>query len=466
MFLKIIHKIWHKLAFKLTLWYAVVFTISLIGALCVLYVMVTNSIQRSIDESLLEDLDEVSATLALAGDEHTLTAMNIEAQSEGIDKMYLRLMDQTGHVIATSDMKYWSAAGINKHVVMRVNMGKSPIFETQTVPGRFHKIRVVYGMVGTGKILQIGVSLKEKERFFSTIYATVVPIMICFVLFSAVIGWFMVNRALSGVEEVTSTASDISKGLFDKRVNIKSNSYEVDLLSDTFNRMLDHIQILMKGMSEVTDNMAHDLKTPITRMRMAAEMELDNPNCGEEGQKLAANMIEECDNLLQMINTMLMISKEESGISEREKKPVDLSCIVKDAFELFSPIAKEKRVQCLNKVSDNVKIVGDVHSLERMVINLLENAIKYTPAGGRVTVLSLIENGIVKIIFNDTGIGISEEDISHIFKRLYRCDRSRSQQGFGLGLSLALAVAHAHHGDITVFSKPGEGSTFSVILPQ
>jgi len=237
-------------------------------------------------------------------------------------------------------------------------------------------------------------------------------------------------------------------------------------LSQTFNRMLDHIQTLMKGMGEVTDNMAHDLKTPITRMRMAAEMELDNPTCGEEGQKLAANMIEECDNLLQMINTMLMISKEESGISGREKEPVDLSRIVKDAFELFSPIAKEKGVQCLNQVSDNMVVMGDLHGLERMVINLLENAIKYTAAGGRVTVLSHSENGVVKIIFNDTGIGISEEDIAHIFKRLYRCDRSRSQQGFGLGLSLALAVAHAHHGDITVSSKAGEGSTFTVILPR
>ena len=211
MFLKIIHRIWHKLAFKLTIWYAAIFTISLIGALCVLYVMVTNSIQRSIDEGLLEDLDEVSATLALAGVEHTLTVMNIEAQSEGIDKMYLRLMDQTGHVIATSDMKYWNTAEINKNAVLQVSKEKSPIFEMQKVPGRPHKIRVVYGMVDTDKILQIGVSLKEKEHFFNTIYATIVPIMICFVLFSAVIGWFMVNRALSGGEKVTSTASDISK---------------------------------------------------------------------------------------------------------------------------------------------------------------------------------------------------------------------------------------------------------------
>jgi signal transduction histidine kinase len=110
--------------------------------------------------------------------------------------------------------------------------------------------------------------------------------------------------------------------------------------------------------------------------------------------------------------------------------------------------------------------MGDAAGLQRMIINLLENAIKYTPAGGMVTVSSFVENGRIKIAFSDTGIGIAEEDIPHIFKRLYRCDRSRSQQGFGLGLSLALAVAHAHGGDITVVSRPGKGSTFTVILSR
>jgi signal transduction histidine kinase len=195
-------------------------------------------------------------------------------------------------------------------------------------------------------------------------------------------------------------------------------------------------------------------------------MELIKAECGEDSQKLAASNIEECDNLLQMIDTMLMISKEESGISARVKEPVDLSQIIKDAFELFSPIAKEKGIQCLNLVPDNVVVVGDFNGLQRMIINLLENAVKYTSAGGMVTVLSHIEDDFISIVFQDTGIGISEEDIPHIFKRLYRCDKSRSQQGFGLGLSLARAVANAHLGDITATSQLGKGSIFTVILPR
>lgn len=463
---KIINKIWHKLAFRLTLWYAIIFTVSLFAALCIFYIMVTNTIDRDIDESLLEDLEEVSATLALMGADSTHKAMNIEAESEGKDKMFLRLLDRTGNVVATSDMTYWKNAEINKNVLNRINDGASHIFDTQTISGRPHKIRAVYGKIDPEKILQIGVSLQEREHSLSAIYAAITPIMIFFVLFSAVIGWFMASRALSGVGEVTKTASDISKGFFDRRVHIKSKSNEINLLSESFNRMLDHIQNLMKGLKEVTDNIAHDLKTPITRMRVAAETELGNAGSCEDDQKFAASIIEECDNLIQMINTMLMISKEESGIFERGTEPVDLSQIIKDAFELFSPIAQEKGIQCLNLVPDNVTLRGDFQGLQRMIINLLENAIKYTPAGGMVTVLAHIEDDIIKIVFQDTGIGISEEDIPHIFERLYRCDRSRSQQGFGLGLCLAIAVAHAHHGDITATSQHGKGSTFTVILPR
>lgn len=466
MSLKIINKIRHKLAFKLTLWYAIIFTVSLFAALCVFYIMVTHAIDKDIDEGLLEDLDEVSATLALMGTEATNKAMNIEAESEGKDKIFLRLLDRMGNVVATSDMTYWKNAEINKNALNRIDKGAIHIFDTQIISGRPHKIRAVYGKIDSDKILQIGISLEEREHSLNAIYAAITPIMIFFVLLSAIIGWFMASRALSGIGEVTKAASDISKGLFDRRVHIKSKSEEVKLLSESFNRMLDHIQSLMKGLSEVTDNIAHDLKTPITRMRVAAEAELSKADCCEDCQKLAADIIEDCDDLLQMINTMLMISKEESGISERVKEPVDLSQIIKDAFDLFAPIAEEKGIQCFNQVPDNVTFDGDFHGLQRMIINLLENAIKYTPAGGKVTVFAHTDNDVIKIAFQDTGIGISGEDMPHIFKRLYRCDKSRSQQGFGLGLSLALAVAHAHGGDITATSQYGKGSVFTVTLPR
>jgi len=339
------------------------------------------------------------------------------------------------------------------------------VFETQAVSPAHSLSRVIYGGEGAGKILQIGVPIEQENRIIVAFNTIVVPLMVFIILFSAMTGWFMANRALAGLGEVTKAASDIAKGAFDRRVQIKSKSEEIDLLASTFNHMLDHINDLMRGLKEVTDNIAHDLKTPITRMRMAAELELGKSGVDGDEQKMAAGIVEECDNLLQMIDTMLMISKEESGILDKEKERVDISCIIREAFELFSPVAEERGIQFKMNVPDDVVLRGDLKGLQRMIINLMENALKYTPSGGSVMVSSCIENDRVHIALCDSGIGIAAEDLPHIFKRLYRCEQSRSQEGFGLGLSLALAVARAHGGDIHVISELGKGSTFTVMLP-
>jgi signal transduction histidine kinase len=284
--------------------------------------------------------------------------------------------------------------------------------------------------------------------------------------FSTLIGWFMAARAMAGVKDVTKTALDISEGAFEKRVYIQAKGDEVEKLAIAFNRMLDRIRDLVKGLREVTDDIAHDLRTPIARIRGLAELELNMGKSDCESHKLAADTLEECDNLLHMINTMLEISEMEAGIRETSKGIVDLTQMIGEAIELFQPIAEEKGIRLLLCNSNQVYISGNVHGLQRIIVNLLDNAIKYTSAGGTVSVSLREDNDHINLIVHDTGIGISEEELPHIFKRLYRCDSSRSQPGFGLGLSLALAVAHAHGGDISVTSQSGKGSTFTVTLPR
>ncbi len=465
MFWKILLRIYHKLSFRLTLWYTVIFTASLLGALFIIYFMIADVMQKHVDQGLLDDLYEVSATLALAGDGSFREALQIEAESEGIDKIFLRLLTPEGKIIAESDMKYWQTATINHEILNQVRAGEAYMFETQTLLSVRSPSRVVYGRAGAGKILQIGVPIEKENRIIAAFNTIVVPLFVFIILFSAMAGWFMANRALAGLGEVTKAASDIAKGDFDRRVQIKSKSEEIELLASSFNRMLDHVCALMKELKEVTDNIAHDLKTPITRMRVAAETAIVQADPDGDKRELAAGIVEECDNLLQMIDTMLMISKEESGLLGKGKTHVDISRIVREAFELFSPIAEEKKLQFEHYTPDDVTVTGDLQGLQRMIINLLDNAVKYTPPEGTVTVSLSREPGRLCLSLRDSGIGIAGEDLPHIFKRLYRCDESRSLQGFGLGLSLALAVARAHGGDIDVVSEPGKGSTFTVILP-
>jgi signal transduction histidine kinase len=219
-------------------------------------------------------------------------------------------------------------------------------------------------------------------------------------------------------------------------------------------------------MREMTDNLAHDLRSPVARIRAAAEMALANGGEKMQWEALASDTTEECDRLLEMINTTLDIAEAESGAAKLRSSEVDLVDIVADACELFQTVAEDKKIELITELPEHCSLQGDLQRLQRVVANILDNALKYTPAGGRVTI-SLSDDGPrVRLLITDTGVGISPEELPRIFQRFYRCDWSRSEYGNGLGLSLAMAFVRAHGGDITARSSPGEGSTFTVVFPR
>lgn len=466
MSLRKILKIRQTLAFRLTLWYAMIFTVSSFAVFLIFYINMSSVVQGRTDKELLEDLAEFSSILKLNRENSLETEMKIEAESDGVERIFFRLLDTKGEEIASSNMSSWKGAGIGRTALKRIEKGEGPIFETLSLNGRKYHVRILYGAIGPGKIMQIGTSLEADARFLEVFREAFGTSMIIVMILSALIGWFMARRALSGVEEVTQTALDISKGAFERRVQVRNRGDEIMRLATAFNLMLDRINELMTGTKEVTDHIAHDLKTPITRIRGLAELELNKGQTDDKSQELAAETIEECDHLLQMINTMLEITETEAGVAGSAREEVDIADVVRCACELFRPIAEEKGVSLLSEGPESLSVTGDIHGLQRMIVNLLENAVKYTPAGGTVNVSLHDENGKIVIAFRDTGIGISEDDLPHIFERLYRCETSRSQPGFGLGLSLAHAVARAHKGDINVISRPNEGSIFTVSLPR
>jgi heavy metal sensor kinase len=428
--------------------------------------LITSWIRDRTDQELLLQVNRFSTLLATEGVEAVKNGAVIEAQAAGVKKVFFRLLSLNGQAFSSSNMSYWKDIDIHETTIEELLRGSSHVFETITIPDRKERVRILYAMLSPSIILQVGQAMESYSRFLDAFKGIFIATMTLLIIIAAGVGWFMARRAVSGVEAVTWTAQKISGGTLEERVPVKTRGDEIDQLAITFNQMLDRIQTLLTEIKEMSDNIAHDLRSPITRIRGTAEVTLTTGKSLSEYEGMAASTIEECDRLLDMINTMLMISKTESRVEKLSREEINLQGLVREACELFEPTAEDRGVTLSYDVPVRSHLVGDTRMIQRMLSNLLDNAIKYTPPGGTVTA-SISEDDVQVIIsVKDTGCGISPSDIPHIFERFYRCDQSRSQAGIGLGLSLARAIARAHGGDIMATSTPNQGSTFTVTLPK
>jgi len=467
MFLKKIDSIRHTLAFRLTLWYAGVFMLTSCVAFLFFYLLIAAVIRDRTDQDLLGEARTLASILNTQGIEAVKRQVIFEAQAAGEKKVFFRLLSFSGQEFSSSNMSYWRDIQIGMEGINQLLNEQKPVFETTRLPDRKHKIRILYSIIGRGIILQLGQSMENYTRFIEAFRKIFVATMASLFIFAAIVGWFMARRALAGVETVTQTARQISEGSLKERVPVKKHQDEIDQLAITFNQMLDRIQNLVTGIKEMSDNIAHDLKSPITRIRGISEVTLTTGASAREYKNMAASTIEECDRLLEMINTMLVISRTEAGVNKLDAKEMDIAAAVTNAWELFEAPAEDKNLKFTCDAAGPLRVSGDQRLIQRMIANLIDNAIKYTSAGGTVKVAVHRQNDHSAVItVKDSGIGISDQDLPHIFERFYRCDPSRSEAGIGLGLSFARAVARAHGGDITVSSIPDQGSTFAVTLPM
>jgi heavy metal sensor kinase len=459
--------IYHTLAFRLTLWYAGIFILSASVAFLFFYLLITSVIRQQTDQDLLSGVRTFSSILSVQGPEALKQQAFLEAQAGGEKKVFFRLLYISGQLFSSSNMSYWRDIGINNTAITRLLNDSGPVFDTISIPGRKHKVRILYAVLGPGLIVQLGRSMDNYSRIIEAFRKIFVTTMAVLFVLAAVVGWFMAKRALAGVETVTQTARRITESSLDERVPVKTEVNEIDQLAITFNQMLDRIQKLVTEIKEMNDNIAHDLKSPITRIRGIAEVSLTTESNLQDYENMAGSTIEECDRLLDMINTMLIISKTEAGLGQFENKTLDIAGVVQDACELFLPLADSEGLTLVCEAPVRILTGGDMRMIQRMISNLLDNAVKYTPAGGNIQVAAKLSNPqTIQISIKDTGIGISAADMPHIFERFYRCDPSRSRTGTGLGLSFARAIARAHGGEIIVSSAPNNGSTFTVVLPK
>ena len=459
-------KVTNSLAFRLTVWYAGIFIASCFGALTVFYFTTTTLIRHHTDSEISKDVKEFSYAYKTKGMGGLKAAMLAEMESEGADNMFLYLQDSRAGEFSLPSGSTWRKSGLGKAAISRLSTGEKQVFETLVVEDRPSPFRVLTSSIAPGVIIQIGQSLGDDERLIEASRQVLGVTLGLMALLAGVGGFLFAKRALAGVGEVTKTANEISRGAFNRRVDVKGRGEEIDTLAEAFNRMVEKIELLIRGMKEMTDNIAHDLKSPITRIRGVAETALTGSILPKDFKFMSGSIVEECDRLLVMINTMLDISEADAGVANLARQELDMAQVVRDACDLFQPVAENNQIRMVHQLSGDAKILADKMKIQRAVSNLLDNALKYTPQGGTVTALVKEEPHQVIFSVNDTGPGISDDDLPHIFDRFFRGDRSRSLPGTGLGLNLTLAIARAHGGDVTVTSVPGQGSTFTTNLPR
>lgn len=456
----------NTLLFRLTILYGVIFTITSLVAFSVFYYSVHTVTMERMDLGLLEEIGEYSTEMAEKGLEGVKSSIAEEAESEDPSEEFYRLVNFNGDILTTTDMASWGPVDKND-ILAKLQVKKTNyIFQTIPVPGQSYKARIISAIIGSEVILQFGETLEDAQKYLNIFRKLFLLLIIIIIFLSIIIGWFLARRAIFDMEEVTLTAEEISNGAYDQRVQIKDQFEEIKRLGTTFNKMVDRIQGLLKSMKEINDNIAHDLRSPLARIRGIAEMTLLNKKSIHDFKDMAVSTMEECDSLIDMINTMLDITEAEAGVIKVKDEEFNLVELIVGACELFRPMADEKKIKLKINNPETLTFRGDRKKMQRIVTNLLENAIKYTPEKGDVAVSAVSQDKEVQIVIEDTGMGISETDLPHVFERFYQCDRSRSKGGVGLGLSLVKAYTESINGTISVNSAINQGSIFTLRFVQ
>lgn len=452
-----------SIGLRLALWFSVFFVLGNVVLFGLSYFLLSDSLRRRDRDSLEVRLQQLAAQYQSSDLAGLKKALSLEARLRRSKPFFVRIAGPNNALVFMELPDEWS--DFNLEQIAHAEVAAPGSLTRVSSQDGDEVLEIAAARLHDGTILQVGKTTEERSEFLqlfiSAVAVAAIPVVGFGVLGQALLG----IRALRPIRELIRTVQAIQSGAMTVRVPTRQRGDELDELSVLFNGMLDKISQLLQAMRGALDNVAHDLRTPVTRLRGIAELALRSDQDAAGSHAALADCVEESDHLLRMLNALMDISEAQAGALKLNLERVNVALLLEDTVDLYQHVAEEKDLRLSAAARQNLWLMADRVRLRQAVANLLDNATKYTPQGGQVELNARAENGSVMITVTDTGTGINPDDLPKVWDRLYRADQSRSERGLGLGLSLVKAVVEAHKGHVEAESRPGSGSTFRIVLP-
>jgi heavy metal sensor kinase len=459
--------------FKLTLWYSFILALLLFAFGAVLYYSLSRTLIDGIDSSLWFVAETEAASLFDSdnGEPHVHEATPWTASNEGLLDKYVQLLDGKGKVISKSanlGEKQLPSSGELLSSSLEGRVGFETINYLEEGALRLISLPLV-DKGGVNYIVQVGTTLEASREILDSFLFQMLGMGLGGLLLAGAGGWFLARRALKPVALITETARAISGRNLDRRLDFEVTPDEIGRLIEVLNDMLQRLEQAFSSRKRFIADASHELRSPLTALKGTMEVLLRRKRTVKEYEQGFESCLEEIDRLARLVNNLLTLARTDTGGEEMRFQEIRLDILAAEVIDRTKALARQKNIRLRSGIEDEIVCHGDPDKLKQLIINLLDNAVRYTPDGGWVKFSLCRKADSIRISVADSGMGIPQDDQRYIFDRFYRVDRSRKRDetgGSGLGLAICKCIAQAHRGRIEVKSEPGRGSMFIVYLPE